>query len=54
MVRGPGTAKLLWLSLVSVSSPSPPLRTVITQRGEVLPIREGVETNLAQVSIFKG
>ena len=33
MFRGPGAAKLLWLSSVSVSSPSPPLRTVITQQG---------------------
>ena len=55
MVRGPGAAKLLWLSSVSVSRPSPPLWTVITQqREEVLPTREGVETNFVQVSIFKG
>ena len=55
MVWGPGAAKLLWLSLVSVSSPSPPLWTVITQqREEVLLIREEVETNLAQASIFRG
>ena len=54
MVWGPGAAKLLWLSWVSVSGPSPPLWTVITQHGEVLLIREGVETNLAQVSMFKG
>jgi hypothetical protein len=33
MVRRPGAAKLLWLSSVSVSSPSPPLQTVITQQG---------------------
>ena len=55
MVWGPGAAKLLWLSWVSVSSPSPPLWTVITQqREEVLLIREEVETNLAQASIFRG
>ena len=55
MVQGPGAAKLLWLSSVSVSGPSPPLRTVIIpQREEALLIRERVETNLAQVSIFKG
>ena len=55
MVQGPGAAKLLWLSSVSVSSPSPPLWTVITQqREEVVPIRERVETNLAQASIFRG
>ena len=33
MVRGPGATKLLWLSSVSVSRPSPPLWTVITQQG---------------------
>ena len=33
MVQGPGAAKLLWLSWVSVSSLSPPLWTVITQQG---------------------
>ena len=33
MVGGPGAAKLLWLSSVSISSPSPPLWTVITQQG---------------------
>ncbi|XP_045019242.1 zinc finger protein 69 homolog isoform X4 [Bubalus bubalis] len=32
MVRGPGAPKLLWLSSVSVSRPSPPLWTVITQQ----------------------
>ena len=31
MFRGPGATKLLWLSSVSVSHPSPPLCTVITQ-----------------------
>ena len=55
MFRGPGATKLLWLSSVSVSCPSPALCTVINQqREEVLQIREGVETNLAQVSIFRG
>ena len=54
MVRGPGSAKLLWLSLVSVSSPSPPLQTVITQEGGGSPDQGGVEPNLAHVSIFKG
>ena len=33
MIWGPGAAKLLWLSWVSVSGPSPPLWTVITQEG---------------------
>ena len=32
MVWGSGAAKLLWLSSVSVSRPSPPLWTVITQQ----------------------
>ncbi|XP_045019230.1 zinc finger protein 69 homolog isoform X5 [Bubalus bubalis] len=32
MFRGPGAPKLLWLSSVSVSHPSPPLWTVITQQ----------------------
>ena len=32
MFRGPGAPKLLWLSSVSVSRPSPPLWTVITQQ----------------------
>ena len=33
VVWGPEAAKLLWLSWVSVSGPSPPLWTVITQEG---------------------
>ena len=41
MVQGPGAAKLLWLSLVSVSSPSPPLQTVITQQGGGSPYQGG-------------
>ena len=54
MVWGPGAAKLLWLSWVSVSGPSPPLWTVITQQGGGSPDQGGVEPNLAHVSIFKG
>ena len=41
MVGGPGAAKLLWLSWVSVSSPSPPLWTVITQQGGGSPNQGG-------------
>ena len=41
MVQGPGAAKLLWLSWVSVSSPSPPLQTVITQQGGGSPDQGG-------------
>ena len=41
MVWGPGAAKLLWLSSVSVSSPSPPLWTVITQQGGGSPDQGG-------------
>ena len=37
VVWGPGATKLLWLSSVSVSGPSPPLRTVITQQREGSP-----------------
>ena len=32
MVRGPGAPKLLWLSSISVSRPSPPVSTVINQQ----------------------
>ena len=56
VVRGRGTtAELLWLSSVSVSgrltttADSDRLNSV-----EVLLIKEGVETNLAQVYIFRG
>ena len=41
MVRGPGATKLLWLSSVSVSGPSPPLWTVITQQGGGSPDQGG-------------
>ena len=41
MVGGPGAAKLLWLSSVSISSPSPPLWTVITQQGGGSPDQGG-------------
>ena len=41
MVGGPGAAKLLWLSSVSISSPSPPLWTVITQQGGASPDQGG-------------
>ena len=41
MVRGPGAAKLLWFSSISVSSPSPPLWTVITQQGGGSPDQGG-------------
>ena len=40
MFRGPGAPKLLWLSSVSVSRPSPPLWTVITQQGGGSPDQE--------------
>ena len=41
MIWGPGAAKLLWLSWVSVSGPSPSLWTVITQQGEHSPNQGG-------------
>ena len=41
MVRGSGPAKLLWHLSVSVSSPSPPLQTVITQQGGGSPNQGG-------------
>ena len=41
MVQGPGAPKLLWLSSISVSRPSPPVSTVINQQGGGSPYQGG-------------
>ena len=54
MVQGPGAAKLLWLSSVSVSGPSPPLWTVITQQEGGSPDQGGGRDEFAAGVHFQG